>query len=44
MNEFYNKHYVTTDTQGRIISGWSDGPCPAKDTTDAVCGQNPLYF
>ena len=22
----YNKHYITTDAQGRITDGWSDGP------------------
>lgn len=37
MNEFYNKHYITTDAQGRITAGWSDGPHPDRDTTNAVC-------
>lgn len=37
MNEFYNKHYITTDAQGQIIDGWSNGPHPEKDTTDAIC-------
>ena len=37
MDEQYNKHYVKTDGQGRIVEGWSDGPCPDKDTTGAVC-------
>lgn len=37
MNVFYNKHYIKTDVQGRIVDGWSDGPCPDRDTTDAVC-------
>lgn len=37
MKEFNNKHYITTDSQGRIISGWSDGPCPDRDTADAIC-------
>ena len=31
-----NKHYITT-AQGRITSGWSDGPHPDRDTTGAVC-------
>lgn len=33
----YNKHYVVTDAQGRIIDGWSDGPHPDRDTTNAIC-------
>lgn len=37
MIEAYNKHYITIDSQGRIISGWSDGPHPERDTTDAIC-------
>lgn len=37
MDEFYNKHYITTDAQGRIISGWSDGPHPGKDAANAIC-------
>lgn len=37
MNKFYNRHYITTDTQGRITSGWSDGPHPDRDTTGAIC-------
>lgn len=37
MNEFYNKHYITTDAQGRITDGWSDGPHPEKDTSGAIC-------
>lgn len=36
MNEFYNKHYITADAQGRITSGWSDGPHPERDTA-AIC-------
>ena len=32
-----NRHYITTDAQGRITSGWSDGPHPARDTTGAIC-------
>ena len=37
MDEFYNKHYITTDAQGRITDGWSDGPRPDRDTANAVC-------
>lgn len=37
MTEFHNKHYVTTDANGRITTGWSDGPHPNRDTTDAIC-------
>lgn len=37
MNIFCSKHYITTDTQGRITSGWSDGPHPERDITGAIC-------
>lgn len=37
MSDFYNKHYITIDTQDRITSGWSDGPHHNRDTTDAIC-------
>ena len=37
MIEFYNKHYITTDTKGRITSGWSDGPHPERDAANAIC-------
>ena len=37
MNEYYNNHYITTDPEGRITSGWSDGPQRDRDTTGAVC-------
>lgn len=37
MNDFYNKHYITTDSKGRIADGWSDGPHSDRDTTDAIC-------
>lgn len=37
MDEFYNKHYIITDASGRITDGWSDGPHPDRDTTNAVC-------
>lgn len=31
-----NNHYITIDSANRILSGWSDGPCPEQDTTGAV--------
>jgi len=34
---FYNRHYIKTDSRGRITDAWSDGPHPEKDTTDAIC-------
>ncbi len=34
---FYNRHYITVDTRGRITDGWSDGPCPDRDAAGAVC-------
>lgn len=37
LEPFYNKHYITIDNSNNIISGWSDGPYPDKDTTDAIC-------
>lgn len=37
MNTFYNKHYITIDTQSRITYGWSDGPHHDHDTADAIC-------
>ena len=37
MDEFYNKHYITTGDRGRITAGWSDGPHPGRDTARAVC-------
>lgn len=37
MQEFYNHHYITTDTQGRIILGWSNGPHSDRETADAIC-------
>ena len=37
MDEYYNKHYICVDASGSIIDGWSDGPHPEKDTTDAIC-------
>ena len=35
--ESYAKHYIAVDEQGRIVDGWSDGPYPARDTSDAIC-------
>lgn len=37
MIELYNKHYISADFQSRITDGWSDGPRPDRDTTDAIC-------
>lgn len=34
--DYYNKHYITVDAQGRITGGWSDGPFPDKDTTNST--------
>ena len=34
---FIDLHYITTDARGRITSGWSDGPHPDRDITDAIC-------
>ena len=31
-----NRHYIEADGSGRILSGWSDGPFPDKDTSGAV--------
>ena len=36
MNEYYNEHYITTDTQNRIIAGWSNGPHYGRDTSKAI--------
>ena len=30
------KHYITTDEQGQITDGWSDGPFPDRDTAGAI--------
>ena len=37
MDIYYSKHYITTDAQGRITDGWSDGPHTDRDTTGAIC-------
>lgn len=34
---FYNKHYIKTDSRGRILDRWSDGSHPEKDATVAIC-------
>lgn len=47
MNIFYSfKHYISTDAQGRITAGWSDGPHPERDVAGAVCinGQGGYQF
>ena len=31
-----NRHYIEVDGSGRILSGWSDGPCPGKDISGEV--------
>lgn len=35
--ELYNKHYIITDADSRIVLAWSDGPLPDRDATDAIC-------
>lgn len=37
MENSYNRHYITVDTRGLITDGWSDGPNPEKDSSDAIC-------
>lgn len=37
MSEFYNKHYIITDEQSRIVFCWSDGPHPDRDPALAIC-------
>lgn len=46
LHGYYNKHYIVADTQGRITSGWSDGPHRGRDTTGAICinGQGGYQF
>ena len=36
MTEYYNKHYIKVDPEGRITSCWSDGPISDRDTSNAV--------
>lgn len=33
----YNRHYISTDDNGRITAGWSDGPRRDRDITGAIC-------
>lgn len=33
----YNHHYITTDAYRCIIDGWSDGPYPDKEFSEAIC-------
>lgn len=35
--EIYNRHYITTRSDGAITDAWSDGPHPEKDTEGAIC-------
>ena len=37
MEEMYNKHYISVDASGRVVDGWSDGPCAGRDATGAIC-------
>lgn len=34
---FYNHHYILLDSSDNIVDGWSDGPLPNKDTSQAIC-------
>ena len=33
----YNQHYIKIDNLGRIVGGWSNGPDPVRNTSDAIC-------
>ena len=46
VEEFYNRHYITTRSDGAIIDAWSDGPHPRKDAANAICinGQGGYQF
>lgn len=35
--EFYNRYYITTRYDDAITNGWSDGPHPEMDLTNAIC-------
>ena len=37
MEQLYHKHYISTDSVGVIIDGWSDGLHPERNTTDNIC-------
>lgn len=32
-----SRYYIRIDDSSRIVSGWSDGPHPGRDTTNAIC-------
>lgn len=34
---FCNKHYIIVREDSAIIAGWSDGPHPEKDISNAIC-------
>lgn len=34
---YYCKYYIATNEDGLIIDGWSNGPHPEKDITNAIC-------
>lgn len=36
IKEYYNKHYIILHNS-YIIDGWSNGPHPEKDISDAIC-------
>lgn len=33
----HNKHYILINSSNHIIDGWSDGPHPEKEITNAIC-------
>jgi len=33
----HNRHYIINNNRGLIIDGWSDGPHPERNTTNAIC-------
>lgn len=35
--EYYNKHFITIRSDGAIVDTWSNGPCPQKNTDNAIC-------
>lgn len=37
MSIYYNRYYITTDSQGCITAGWSDGPHRDRPTDGAIC-------
>lgn len=34
---YYNKYYILIDQSNNIIDGWSNGPHPEKDISQAIC-------